>query len=233
MYVKMDVIYDENTGSLQMGDKNVFIKVLEPGQEVFDETLNQYHQFPGVVTSIVFPQLLTGTTVDVFTASGAYSGTLTTTCFNYHVCNKRFVFGTVPALEVPDEVRNHLHVGAPITCDDKLVSVVTTVFRRADGVWLLPVTGVRQADQVSGHAFVQNGVRAERLGTGRSVYGTVQLPYDKLKAHALSQTAPQAEASESCALFYNDAEVRITFNKGSFELMHWRLPGPFAGHNVK
>ncbi|AHD25509.1 p26 [Choristoneura murinana nucleopolyhedrovirus] len=233
MYVKMDVIFDEDTGSLQMGDQNVFIQVLKPGQEVFDETLNQYHQFPGVVTSVVFPQLFMGTTVDVFMTSGAYSGALTTTCFNYHVCNKRFVFGTVPALELPDEVRNHLHVGAPITCDGRLVSVVTTVFRRADGVWLLPVTGVRQSGQVSGHAHVRNGVRAERLSAGRSVYGTVQLPYDKLKAHALLQTAPHAEAPESCALFYNDSEVRITFNKGSFELMHWRLPGPFVGHSVK
>lgn len=232
MHVKMEIKFDEDTGSLQMGDRNVFVKVFEPGQEIFDQTLNQYHQFPGVATDIVFPQLSLGSTVDVLTASGTYSGTLTTTCFNYHVCNKRFVFGVLPAFEVSREVRDHLCVGAPITCNDMLVSVVTTLYERADGVWLVPVTGVRESSQVSGHAHVRNGVRAERLRVGRSVYGTVQLPYDQLKAYALSQTMPRGEATESCMLFYNHSEVRITFNKNEFEVMHWRLPGPFVGYSV-
>lgn len=230
MYIKMEVEFDEGTGALQIGGQEIFVKVFEPGQEVFDKSLDQHHQFPGVATSVVFPQLSIGTTVDVFTSSGAYSGPLTTTCFNYHVCNKRFVFGSVPALEIPADVREHLQIGAPITCADRLVSVVTAVHRRADGAWLLPVTGVRGPGQVSGHAHVSNGVRAERLRAGRSVYGPVQLPYKQLKAHALSQTTPRADAAESCALFYNDSEVRITFNKGEFELMHWRLPGPFVSH---
>ncbi|ABF50262.1 p26 [Antheraea pernyi nucleopolyhedrovirus] len=228
MYVRMEIKFDEDTGRLQIGDRDVFVRVFEPGQEVFDETLDQYHQFPGVATDVVFPQVDTGATVSVHTAAGAYSGPLTASCFNYHVCNKRFVFGVLPALEVPADVSPHLRVGAPILCNEQLVSVVTAVHERADGVWLVPVTGVRGPHQVSGHARVCNGVRAERLRAGRSVYGAVQLPYDKLKTHALSQTAPHAEASESCALFYNDSEVRITFNKGSFELMHWRLPGPFV-----
>lgn len=224
----MEVSFDEDTDTLQMEDRNVFIKVFTPGQEIFDETLNQYHQFPGVATSIVFPQMSMGDTVNVFTTNGGYSGKLTATCFNYHVCNNRFVFGNVPALEVPDDVREYLHIGAPITCADRLVSVVTALFKRADGVWLVPVTGIRESGQVSGHAHVRNGVRAERLRDGRSVYGPIQLPYRQIKAHALSQTSPPTDASESCVLFYNDSEVRITFNKGDFELMHWRLPGPFV-----
>ncbi|AAQ91703.1 unknown [Choristoneura fumiferana DEF multiple nucleopolyhedrovirus] len=232
MYVRMEIKFDEDTGRLQIGDRDVFVRVFEPGQEVFDDSLNQYHQFPGVATDVVFPQLATGATVSVHTAAGAYTGSLTASCFNYHVCNKRFVFGVLQALEVPADVRPHLRLGAPILCDDQLVSVVTAVHKRADGVWLVPVTGVRGAHQVSGHARVRNGVRAERLCAGRSVYGTVQLPYDELKAYALSQSTPPADAQESCALFYNDSEVRITFNKGDFEQMHWRLPGPFVGRLV-
>nr|ALR70774.1 p26 [Anticarsia gemmatalis multiple nucleopolyhedrovirus]ALR70932.1 p26 [Anticarsia gemmatalis multiple nucleopolyhedrovirus]ALR71089.1 p26 [Anticarsia gemmatalis multiple nucleopolyhedrovirus] len=232
MYVRMEIKFDEDTGRLQIGDRDVFVRVFEPGQEVFDETLDQYHQFPGVATDVVFPQLTTGATVSVHTAIGPYSGPLTVSCFNYHVCNKRFVFGVMPALEVPADVHPHLRLGAPILCGEQLVSVVTAVYERADGVWLVPVTGVREAHQVSGHARVCNGVRAERLRDGRSVYGTVQLPYNEVKAYALSQSTPAADARESCALFYNDSEVRITFSKGEFEQMHWRLPGPFVGRLV-
>jgi hypothetical protein len=227
IYIKMKLAFDEDTGNLQIGDKQVFVRVFEPGQEVFDDTLNQYHQFPGVATEIVFPQLSMGSVVNVHTATGTYSGTLTDTCFNYHVCNQRFVFGTLPALKVPDDVRPHLRVGAPITsADHRLVSVVTAVHKCADGSWLVPVTGVREPSLVSGHVYVRNGVHIEHWRTGHSIYGTLQLPYTELKAHALAQKPPPADALDSCMLFYNESEVRITINKGDFELQHWRMPGP-------
>ncbi|AAC59131.1 p26 [Orgyia pseudotsugata multiple nucleopolyhedrovirus] len=230
MYIKMEVEFDEDTGALQIGGQEVFVMVFEPGQEVFDKSLDQHHQFPGVATSVVFPQLSIGTKVDVFTSSGGFGAT-DHHCFNYHVCNKRFVFGSVPALEIPADVREHLRIGAPITCADRLVSLVTAV-HAADGAWLLRVTAAR-AGQVSGHARQQRRGAGRTVRAGRSVYGPVQLPYEQLKAHAFRKRRPRRDAAESCALFYNDSEVRITFNKGEFELMHWRLPGPLVSHGFK
>ncbi|AAK85683.1 P26 [Epiphyas postvittana nucleopolyhedrovirus] len=231
-YLKMDteITFEKETGILRMGNKELFVHVFKPGQEVFDETLNKYHQFPGVATDVIFPSIqLNKSELTVFTTSGSYTGIPNAKCFNFHVCNKRFVFGVLPALKVPADVGEHFSIGAPITCNNKLVSVVTALHKQLDGSYLVPVTGVRETSLVSGHAHVRNGVRTERWLADRAIYGTMQLPYNQIKAYAMAQVAPPADALDSCVLFYNNSEVRITFNKGNFELHHWRVPGPMCG----
>ncbi|AAA66766.1 P26 [Bombyx mandarina nucleopolyhedrovirus S2] len=217
----------------QVDNVDAFVHILEPGQEVFDETLSQYHQFPGVVSSIIFPQLVLNTIISVLSEDGSLlTLKLENTCFNFHVCNKRFVFGNLPAAVVNNETKQKLRIGAPIFAGKKLVSVVTAFHRVGENEWLLPVTGIREASQLSGHMKVLNGVRVEKWRPNMSVYGTVQLPYDKIKQHALEQENKTPNALESCVLFYKDSEIRITYNKGDYEIMHLRMPGPLIQPNT-
>ncbi|AGA16284.1 p26 protein [Thysanoplusia orichalcea nucleopolyhedrovirus] len=217
----------------QIDDVDAFVQVIEPGQEVFNETFNEYHQFPGVVSSIVFPQLALDTIVNILTEDGSlHTAKLNHTCFNFHVCNKRFVFGNLPAAIVNGETKRKLRIGAPIFANETLVSVVTAFHRIDENEWMLPVTGIREATQFSGHMKVLNGVCVEKWRPNMSVYGTVQLPYDKIKQHAVEQKLPPMSAPESCVLFYKESEIRITFNRGDYEIIHFRLPGPLVQPSI-
>ncbi|QCF61063.1 p26 [Troides aeacus nucleopolyhedrovirus] len=217
----------------QVDNVEAFVHILKPGQEVFDETLSQYHQFPGVVSSIIFPQLVLNTIISVLSEDGSLlTLKLENTCFNFHVCNKRFVFGNLPAAVVNNETMQKMRIGSPIFAGEKLVSVVTAFHRVGENECLLPVTGIREASQLSGHMKVLNGVRVKKWRPNMSVYGTVQLPYDKIKQHVLEQENKTRNALESCVLFYKDSEIRITYNKGDYEIMHLRMPGPLIQPNT-
>ncbi|ABM05420.1 P26 [Maruca vitrata nucleopolyhedrovirus] len=216
----------------QVDNVNVFVRTLEPGQEVFNETLSQYHQFPGVISSIIFPQVELNDEISVLTDDGSLLKLkLECTGFNFHVCNKRFVFGNLPAAVVNCETKQKLRIGAPIFANEKLISVVTAFHHVCENEWLLPVTGIREMSQMSGHMKAPNGVRVEKWRPGTSVYGTVQLPYDKIKQYALEQENKMPNTLESCVIFFKDSEVRITYNKGEYEIMQLRVPGPLIQPN--
>lgn len=215
----------------QVNNENAFVHVFQPGQEVFNESLNQYHQFPGVAASIIFPQLVLNTLVTVMIDHHSFfTLQLVKTCFNFHVCNRRFVFGNMPAALVNDDTKQRLRIGSPIFVDDKLVSVVTAFHRVGENAWLMPVTGIREPSQVSGHMKVPNGVRIEKWRPDMSIYGTVQLPYKEIKQHILDQEKGSVNTTlkDSCVLYYNTSEIRITQNRGDLEIMHLRLPGPLV-----
>lgn len=216
----------------QIDEQDVFVHIFEPGQEMFDEILSQYHQFPGVATSVIFPQLNLCTEVYVLTIKNALQKyKIDRTVFNFHICNKRFVFGNLPAILVNQrDIEENLCIGAPIFIGDKLVSVITAFHRVNDDEFLIPVTGIREPTLVSAHLKVSNGVRVEKLLTNMSVYGTKQLPYNKIKQYALEQETkmPPANALETCMLFYKSTEIHITLNKNDYEMMHIRMPGPLV-----
>ncbi|AOT85490.1 p26 [Cyclophragma undans nucleopolyhedrovirus] len=218
---------------------DVFIRVFNPGQEVFDEALDDYHQFPGVATSIVFKQPSLRSEASVMLNDGTlHSAFINEVCFNFHVCNKRFVFGTVSAMQINRRVRDKLYTGSPIFQDNKLISAVTGFHYINEDHYLMAVTGVRESTLVSGHLTAANGVRVEKRLPNMSIYGARQLPYDRIKAFILEtqqkrqqqqqqqqQTTVLSLSTDVCVIFYDDTEVRITYSNNGCETLHLRLPG--------
>jgi hypothetical protein len=215
--------------------KDVFIRIFKPGQEVFDEELNVCHQFPGVASSIVLPGLKYDSVVDVMLNDHTlYSCKANKTSFNYHICNKRLILGTLISVHVKNkDLMKKIYIGAPIFKDNNLVSVVTALHRVKDGEFLMPVTGIRESSQISADLKTDRGLSVEKLLPDRSVYGNKQLPYEEIKQYAIDQdkTHINENACENYKLFYNDQEVRITFNRGNKQIQHWRMPGPLVQLN--
>lgn len=231
--VEIETDYSNNSMLVtKVNGENAFVKIFKPGQEINDEILNRYHQFPGIATSILFPQLHLHRNVQLLTSDHRlHDAELESVCFNFHVCNKRFVFGTLPAVIVDKRFVN-LYVGAPIFFNEKIVSIVTTLHEISNDRWLVPVTGIREASLFSGHVKTNNGVRLEKWLPNTSIYGTKQLPYAEIKQYALEQEKTViADAEKSCVIFYKESEIRITWNQGEHELMHIRMTGPFVESN--
>ncbi|AKN80949.1 P26 [Lonomia obliqua multiple nucleopolyhedrovirus] len=224
----------------QVDQENVFMRVLKPAQEIFDEDLDCYHQFPGVITSLVFPRLNLNDIVDVLLSDNTlYSCRADRVCFNFHICNKRVVFGSLIALHITNaDLLEKLYIGSPVFVNNKFVSIITAFHRYVNDndkeEYLVPITGVRESSQVSGHLKTPYGVHVEKLRPNMSVYGNKQLPYDKIKRYALEQhnAIPlNKEIQEHVVIFYNDKEVRLTYNRINYELLHLRMNGPLIEPN--
>nr|AFS51896.1 DekiORF18 [Dendrolimus kikuchii nucleopolyhedrovirus] len=220
---------------------DAFVHVFEPGHEVFEDTLNKYHQFPGVATSIAFKQPSLNSEVSVMLNDGTlHTAPVDTVCFNFHVCNKRFVFGTVPAMRIDKRIRERVYEGSPIFQKEKLISAVTGFHYVDDNEYLMPVTGIREPTLVSGHLTAANGVRVEKWLPNMSIYGSRQLPYDKIKTYILEINQKQQQQQQQhissyedvCVIFYNDTEVRITHSINGCEQLHFRLSGVLMQPNV-
>lgn len=239
-FEKNNVFYkiDHQNRSVELiktDDQDIFVRVFKPGQEIFDESLNDHHQFPGVAVSIIFPRLELNSIVDVLLNDHTlYSCKADRICLNYHICNKRLILGTLISVHVNNkDLLEKIYIGAPIFKDNKLISVVTSLHYINNEEVLMPITGIREHLQISADLKTNYGLDVEKLLPNMSVYGNKQLTYKEIKQYAIDQEKNIVchDDKENYKLFYNDKEVRLTFNKGNKQIQHWRMPGPLVQSN--
>ncbi|UZE89692.1 P26 [Parapoynx stagnalis nucleopolyhedrovirus] len=213
---------------LKINNEVAFMRIFNPGQEIYDEDLNVYHQFPGVAVSTIFPRLEINTIVDVLLNDNTlFSCKADKISLNYHICNNRLILGVLITVHLNNkDVIDKLYLGAPIFKNNKLISVVTALHYIKEDEILMPITGIRNELQISADLKVTNGLPVEKLLPNMSVYGNKQLPYKEIKQFIIQQNKIPENVKENYKLFYNDSEVRLTFNRGNIQIQHWRMPGP-------
>jgi Nucleopolyhedrovirus p26 protein len=223
---------------LKIDNKVAFIRIFSPGQEVYDEDLNVYHQFPGVAVSTIFPPLEINSSVDVLLNDNTlFNCKADRISLNYHICNRRLILGVLVTVHIINnkDVIDKLYLGAPIFKDNKLISIITALDHIKNDEVLIPITGIRNESQISADLTVNHGLPMEKLLPNMSVYANKQLPYKEIKQYIIHQNnipLPQ-NAKENYKLFYNNSEVRLTYNKGEKQIQHWRMPGPLIQQRNK
>ncbi|AIU41249.1 p26-1 [Sucra jujuba nucleopolyhedrovirus] len=229
-----------------VNDSNVNIVIVPPHSVASrrEHNLDNFHQFPGVASDIVFSGVKKNDVIHVLLSNGVlYRTTSDRVYTNFHVDKHRMIYGQLPTFATDDfSLADKIYIGAPIFRNGKLASVITCRFDDyKNGLVLFPVSGVRTQDLVSGQIHFDESVFVKKLLPDMSVYGRKQLPYRQnndlqnhtstlnVKRFALAATNNRQmyrDWPRSVVVFYNDRNIFISLVEGEFEINRVRFSGP-------
>ncbi|AUV65404.1 P26 [Alphabaculovirus myunipunctae] len=232
--VKFSVDHSKRTMRVvSVDNEDVLVKVVPPhGATNGADEYSLAHQFPGVVTQVMFPAVSRDDDLYVMLSNGVLMRTHATRVYaNFHVHSNRFIYGQLLSFVVDDfSLAAKIYIGAPIFRNKKLVSVVTCRYDEYDeGVVVFPVSGVRPRRLVSGQYMFDDRVVVQELRENNSVYGRRQLPYASVKNFAIAADNNRNEHRDLpriVGVFYNERDVTVTLSEGDFEIDRVRFDGP-------
>lgn len=231
---------DHNAKTMQVHEvdgERVGIQVIPPNSDTNDdESLSQWHHFPGVATQVLFPPVSSTDDLYVQLSDGVLYKTRASRVYtNFHSHKGRMVYGQLLTIAVDDfSIAALIYIGAPIYRDQKLVSVVTCRYDDYDSQTVLfPVSGIRPRGLVSGQFNFDDRIIVQELRRGMSVYGREQLPYKSahmsVKNYALTtNNNKQAyrDLPRAIAVFHNANDITMALVEGQFEIDRVRFDGP-------